>query len=756
MPAGTPVTLRLRFAIERWTRAHPKRKRYLRGILAGLVSAVVMAICYRADVFDEFEQYTLDLRFRRLALPDSGDDSLVLIQVDEESLDHIRATGQAWPPRRPLWGQIVQYAREGGAEAVVLDITFAEPSPFTVVQTEFGLAGETDDQVFASQLKSAGGAYLACTTVDGGSPLAGEARPVPALPFRIELASDIPELTRFAGLRTPIAPIGDAPQGLGSAFVRPDADGVVRRYEPVVMVAGKPYPSLATLLAGVLLGTNEINVTGRRVILGDRMVRLDPKGRMVLNYRGPWTKGNVRNPNGRPYPYVNLKMVMESVVADACNRDAEPGAAPAPVPFPKSAFRGKVVFIGYSAGDLGDVFMLPTSGQVQPGVLIHMTALDNMLHGDPLHLNDPSLLILLGVIGAAVLAAFLVSFFTSWQGPVVLAAMLGATGLAARAAFYQDIWMEFGYVSASILLGFVTSGSWNYAAEYREKRKIRGYFAQYVAPEVVDELLKDPEKLRLGGQNREMTIFFSDLAGFTSISEGMGPEALVKVMNEYLGGVTDVIRQQRGTVDKYIGDAVMAFWNAPLDQPDHALRACLAAIDSQKFLETLRRRYPVLSMRVGLNTGLVTVGNMGTEEKKNYTVMGDPVNLASRLEGANKNYHTGTMIGEDTFRQVAGKVVTRELDLLRVKGKGQPVRVYELLGRPGEVDAKRTRILASYEKGLECYRRRCWSEAIRHFQSAADLDPQDGPAQLYLERCHLYLVNPPEPDWDGVTTLTTK
>ena len=310
-------------------------------------------------------------------------------------------------------------------------------------------------------------------------------------------------------------------------------------------------------------------------------------------------------------------------------------------------------------------------------------------------------------------------------------------------------------------LVFVGATLVNYYGEGRQKKEVRGAFSRYLSPQVVDQVLEKPELLSLGGSRRVMTCFFSDVAGFTSISEALSPEDLVHLLNRYLSLMTRAVMDRGGTVDKFEGDAIMAFWGAPLPQEDHAWRACQSALEQQEIMarfraEVLAEGLPELRVRMGLNTGPMIVGNMGSEERFDYTVMGDAVNLASRLEGANKQYSTYIMISETTYAEVKDLVEVRELDLLRVKGKQEPIRVYELMAVTGKLPPEKERTRAAYQEGLALYRDMDFVAAEQAFTRALESDPEDGPSLTYMERCRTYRDYPPPSDWDRVFTMTTK
>jgi adenylate cyclase len=297
--------------------------------------------------------------------------------------------------------------------------------------------------------------------------------------------------------------------------------------------------------------------------------------------------------------------------------------------------------------------------------------------------------------------------------------------------------------------------------EEREKKKIKGAFHYYVTASVVNEMLKNPEKLKLGGEKKDLTVLFSDIRGFTTISEGLSPEMLVKLLNEYLTVMTDIVFKYDGLLDKYMGDAIMAVYGAPLDQEDHAERACYTALDMMDELKVLQAKWeaegtPRINIGIGVNSGPMVVGNMGSQRRFDYTVMGDSVNLSSRLEGANKQYSTNIIIGEVTYEKVRDKFLCRELDSVRVKGKDLPVKIYELVGRNGGVPDETKDVICLFHQGLEEYKGRKWQEANETFNKVLDIKPDDCPSKLYLKRSKNLMEAPPPEDWDGVFTMETK
>jgi adenylate cyclase len=315
--------------------------------------------------------------------------------------------------------------------------------------------------------------------------------------------------------------------------------------------------------------------------------------------------------------------------------------------------------------------------------------------------------------------------------------------------------------------------SFNLFNETRQKKFIKGVFSQFLSPKVVKQLVDNPDLLKLGGNQNRLTAFFSDVAGFSGISEKLTPQQLVTLLNEYLTAMTDIILKHEGTIDKYEGDAIIAFWGAPINHPEHALQACRAAIEMQEKLVVMREKWKSqggdeLYVRMGINTGVVVVGNMGSTTRMDYTVMGDTVNLASRLEGVNKVYGTEITISNFTYEDVRDEFAVRELDLIRVVGKTEPVSIYELIGESKNIEDEEKKFHEFFSEALTAYRNREWDRAYELFQNVLEIKPDDGPAKTFIARCEQYqFANKdgrrksdkealPGPGWDGVYQMTSK
>jgi adenylate cyclase len=478
-----------------------------------------------------------------------------------------------------------------------------------------------------------------------------------------------------------------------------------------------------------------------------RLLRFDPDGGTAwIDFAG----------GARSFPTYSFVDVLREELSDDRGRRIAGG----------EAFAGRLVFVGATDPGLGDFFVTPFSARL-PGVEMHANVAENILQGHQLLAGaDYDLTVVLSALTAAAVVAVVAATYPVLPALVVVG-VIGAFWLGITFAQFSQagrIW-NWTVPGMTIVFAFTIVTAYRQLTEEREKRRIRSVFSTYVAPAVVSQMLEDPDKFRLGGTRCECTIFFSDVVGFTTLSESIDdPEKLVSLMNRYLGSMTRVILDRGGLLDKYIGDAIMAIFGVPLPEPDHAARACRAALGNREALRELRNELraeslPEIDCRIGINTGEVVVGNVGSALKMDYTVLGDPVNLASRLEAANKEYGTHILVSGQTrmeAEQCDRDLVFRLLDMVAVKGKSVAVEIYELVGERAAISPEKRKLLDLFAKGLAFYRERCFAEAENRFQEALLVDPQDGPSRTYVARCQEFMLEPPPPSWDGVFEMRTK
>ncbi|MEM6732873.1 MAG: adenylate/guanylate cyclase domain-containing protein, partial [Myxococcota bacterium] len=475
------------------------------------------------------------------------------------------------------------------------------------------------------------------------------------------------------------------------------------------------------------------------VTLGSHFVETDPQSKMLVNY--------YQNPKDY-FPLCGIAAIIEGR-CEALGNDM-------------SQLENKVVIVGATA--LGTYDIRPTAVGTVPGVYIHAMAIQNMIDGrflqrfSGIQLGEILLFLLTAVILGLVLHRV-----PPWASLLVTLGFIGVYyAFDIYWAFPKGFWLVnvLPTLQWSLTLGSIVF--YKYLTEGREKRVIREAFQFYLTKSVVDEMLKDTTKLKLGGERRVCTVLFSDIRGFTTISESLTPEELSALLNEYLTPMTNLVFKYDGTLDKYMGDAIMAIFGAPVAYQDHATRACLVSLEMMEELGKLKKMWAAegrahsLDIGIGLNTGPMSVGNMGSEVRFDYTVMGDQVNLGSRLEGINKQYGTNIIISEFTYEAAKADVHARELDLVRVKGKNEPVRIYELLGK-GKATGKSHDLIEQFEKAIQAYRSQNWNDAIALFERIqTELKPGDFASQMYIERCVQLRSQDMGPGWDGVFTMTTK
>ena len=419
--------------------------------------------------------------------------------------------------------------------------------------------------------------------------------------------------------------------------------------------------------------------------------------------------------------------------------------------------RGKIVMLGDTSEVSHDIFTSPI-GEVY-GIEFLADTITTLLNNAPIQpaSSFSEALVLLVLF----LLFVLVALIPKYENALFFLIILAYAGFSFFVYIYYGVAFSMSYALIACFLSVGTINLYLFMMERKQKGFIKGAFSQYLSPTVIDQIVENPDMLQLGGERREMTPFFSDVQGFSTISEGLTPEELVQLLNEYLTAMCEIISSYNGTIDKFEGDAIIAFWGAPLELPNHASTACFATLEMQKRGEELRKMLleqnrPMLHTRMGLNSGPVVVGNMGSADRMDYTMMGDVVNLAARLEGANKFYKTFTMISGSTYELAKDDVDCRELDILRVVGKKEPVQVFELLARKNETSSEKSGVVEQYLRGLKLYKDKNFKDAIAEFEKVLKLDPEDGPAQTYVKRCGMFLETPPEKDWDGVFTHTDK
>lgn len=716
----------------------------LSAFLAAVVLLFTQDFLLELPPLKRLELTTVDYRFRQrgpLALPQESL-KVVILEISQESFASLPAK---WPWPRSYYARVLRNLKRAGALVVGIDYLFSETD----------IDRPEHDEDLRKALRETRVGVLAGKTEIGSEQ------------YVLRRADE-----NYGSIFFPVD------SSIGIVYLRNDDDGIYRRYRPFTFDPAyqRKIPSFSFAVLNKLYGKPPFDVASNEpddFVYRDRRIPKVDDVSMLINFYGP----------DRTFRHIKFADVMddqefttidEQETGEGINTFDDPDYGY----LTDGTFANKIVLIGSTMPEDKDLFPVPVAKGHQAGdnlmygVEIHSNVIQSILDGNFLR-KEPQWLEILSVILLCTLTFFATTKLSEikfrWDlTDEILSALVMVAELGGIVFVSIRLFTDYGYVATmtspvlAVVTGFVGATAYDYIIERKQKMLIKGMFSHYVNPTVVEELVAHPEKLRLGGERKEMTVLFSDIAGFTTISESLQPENLVALLNEYLSAMTEIIFTNAGTLDKYEGDAVMAFWGAPIPQTDHALRACRASLEMQENLKELRKRWldagkPKVEIRIGLSSGDMVVGNMGGTERFDYTVMGDTVNLGSRLEGANKEYRTDIMISDKTYQHVKEQVIARKLDLLVVKGKTEPIAVYELVGLTnGSISPKYMEFLGIYNQGLEYYFNRQWQEAMQVFQRTAEMFPNDYPSFIYFKRAKTYSVTPPPPNWNGAYVLTTK
>ncbi|MFA7420285.1 MAG: adenylate/guanylate cyclase domain-containing protein [Melioribacteraceae bacterium] len=698
----------------------------------------------------ELELKLIDDRFTKRGKIELGDSAdVIILEINQETFDQIPPPYNKWPWPRSIFAHVIENLTEAGVKAIGIDIVMSDADQFS----------PQNDSFLIQQIRKSGKVVVAGKVDDT------QERKKLARESNVDkLNENFQNIFFFAD------------SSIGLVNTSADNDGVYRRYLPYASVTtvNKLVPSFSYALLNKYYNLKNGFVASR--IDED----FNFNGKSIPQFNRYSTLVNFYGPSGT-FKRVHLADVLDDKDYNTLDEidlgeelnlwDTEDGLLQSGI------FKNKIVIIGSMMPEDKDIFPISFSEGKKAGdnqiygVEFHANAIQNVINNDFLEKQSrfSELLLIIFLTGIAFYGSSIFRKIKLRFGSLVELFNVFLILLLLFFVYQVGVYLFINYKvvisvvspAIGIVFGYFGSTAYHFLKERHQNVLIKGMFSQYVNKQVVQELLSNPDKLKLGGEKKNVTILFSDMAGFTTFSEGKSPEELVRFINGLLHEMTELIMHHTGTLDKYLGDAVMAFWGAPLEQEDHAYRACLTAWEMQKKVSEISREWvqkgeKPLHIRIGLNSGDVIVGNVGGEKHKNYTVMGDNVNLASRLEGANKEYNSEIMISESTYEAAKDFVLVRELDSLRVKGKTKPTKVFELIGMKGESEAEeRLKSLIDYNSALELYKQKNFAEASKLFLKCFS-DVQDFTSKMYLERANAYVENPPGDDWDGVFVMKTK
>ena len=721
------------------------------------------------QLIQRLENIAYDARLL-FTMPRQSDDRIVVVDIDELSLEH---EGR-WPwSRNKLARLLDQLFDVYAVNLVAFDVVFAEPEENTGLTVIEQLRQEHPqlDEVFSQRLKLLRegldhdrefaraiqgrrvilGYFFSDAGPTGRAPKVGM---LPPPTFRAgQFSGRGINFAEADGYGANLALLQRQALDAGHFISEPDQDGVVRRVPLLYQYEGNYYAALALAVAKAALGAEQV-VAGfpndsrpsrqyaemEWLDVGGTRIPVDDGVRALVPFRGP--QGT--------FPYVSATDVIQG--------RADP-----------RVLRDKIVLVGTTAKGLLDLRATPVAPDF-PGVEVHANLISGILGGAQIengrtHVKENPAYTLGAEFVLVLVCGLIMALWLPALSPLAAAAttvvlLMGIVGTNLAIWQWANLVFPLATGVLAVLTLFLFNMSYGYLVEERGKRQLAGRFGQYIPPELVEELSENPQAMALNSENKEMTVLFSDVRNFTTISEGLAPKELTALMNEYLTPMTGIIFKHRGTIDKYMGDAIMAFWGAPLDDPDHARNALNAAMAMLLELRAIQQRFrdkgwPAIRIGVGLSTGNMSVGNMGSEFRQAYTVMGDAVNLGARLEGLTKTYGVALIVSEAT-RNAVPEYAYRELDRVRVKGKDKPVTIYQPLGLATQIDAKYKGQLRLYREALKLYRAQNWDLAELQFLNLSRANARDPLYALYAERVAIFRQNPPQADWDGVFTHISK
>ena len=665
------------------------------GLLVGVAAALLVLL---GDVllntvsrgglspFDLAEIRTYDWRLTQTARPASARRDIAIVEIDEPSLRTLQPNAGRWPWPRAVHSMLIDYLARAPARLIAYDVVFSDAD--TRRGFEFGestMSGAESDRMLADSVKAAGNVIL---VADASYDTEVEHLNLPDTGFPLDVAG----IYELRGVLSPIEVLAAAASGLGHNRFVLDPDGPMRHTIPFVRTHHKVLPSLGVSAALRVAGIRppEVRLDGTALHFGDRVMPLArrrvPAEDGVLeylwgpiNFRGPALLDDLKSRTYPTYSFYDLFYSESQILAGQ-----KPNVDPA-------LFRDKVVFVGTTAAGLFDVFETPFSNGKMPGVQIHAAVADDIL-SNRFNREAGGRVRVVTVVGAAIAVGLVATALPAWWAAAAAVLFAAALSWLATRLFAGGYWLNLSQPVLASSLALFGGVAYQYFFEGREKRKMKKLFGQYVSKDVYDQLVADPALARLGGQRREMTVLFSDIRGFTTVSERGQPEEIVGMLNEYFTRMVDRVFAHQGTLDKFVGDMVMALFGAPLDDPRHADHAVETAIEMVEALGALNAQWraqgrPELDIGIGINTGPMIAGNIGSDAIMSYTVIGDAVNLGSRLESLNKQYGTRIIISDATRMCLSRPYRLRPLGDVVVKGKTHPVAIFEVIGPDSTAEA---------------------------------------------------------------------
>lgn len=682
-----------------------QRKLLKNTIILTITSFIISSIIFISGILNPFEFKLYDFLSKYIA-PFNKVDNICLIYIDQLSIDELKRQGITWPWPRQIYAPVIEYLSE--AEAVFLDILFTENSSY----------GVEDDKILAEAIKRAGNIYLPIV-------LSKEKREFDEeYTKKIAYHEQMSIIQEYQSVIFPIDEFKTAAKGLGNVSILPDEDGIYRQIPLFFKVKEYVIPNF---VMSYFIKKNVIQIKDGNILIDETVIPLN-NGDLLLKYFGE------KNP-------FHVFSFLEFLEKPNTNLEIK-----------REFFKGKTVFIGLTAAGLFDLKPTPVSSK-NPGVFIHATVFENLFSKNFIKTMPKILIYVIIFLISLLIPNIFLRQYSMKINLFIFLFIASVLFFIVIVLFRFSIYIQLLPPLVCLIFSSILTLFYSYATEGKERKFIKRTFMQYMDKKIVDYLLEHPESIASGGQKRRVTLFFADIEGFTTISERLTAEDTAMMLHKVLNSLTEIVIKNSGVVDKYIGDCIMAFWGAPLKTDLDEINACNAALECIESLKEINQIFsekglPMIKVRIGIHTGDAIVGNIGSDRLFNYTVIGDTVNIASRLESTNKFFKTNIIISEETYSKISEDFLTRELGIIKLKGRVNPIRIYEVLGRKEESSSKKSLLVDKYNAAYLFFREKRWDEAKEGFKAILREFPEDFPSLMYFNFIEKYSnLNQLTEDW---------
>jgi len=713
------------------------RQRLIVSLIIGIIASLAALLSSKTMLIDRWEKQAQDMIYRTFYREIHPED-VVIIAIDQNSLNHLQEHQKLlWPWPRDVYAMMTDFLTECGAKVIAFDVIFSSPDI-----DRLNVSADYADARFAEAMQRSGRVVLATQMEDSThvtkSDITGH--------FNIEAEYSGPEsyIHDYSNLTAPIRIFQESMAIPGAVNFFTDDDGVCRRIPLIYRYENRVIPYMALSAVMVYTGDSTLRADGDGITIHDYNIPVDKDGRAELFWYGPGGPGNT-------FTYVSFAQLLNAYFQSQLGLEPE---------ISLDIFKDKAVFIGATAAGLLDLKTTPFSPlEPYPGVEIYATLFSNIVRGEFIrHFNSIGWIVLSLLLLAGL--CYVWQRFNIWKATLISVIVLCIPVIIAIYLFQNNLhFFPVVQSETAIIMSVIAVLVVNYLTEGREKAQVKKVFTRYLHPAVVETLTQNPDTVEMGGKEIEATVVFTDLQGFTGTSELFSPHEIVEFLNDYFAQVETIIFQNNGMLDKYTGDGIMAIFGAPIESQDHAFQSCQAVIGFQKLsklsIDKAGKTIQLIT-RVGMNSGRLIVGNIGSPNRMDFTAIGDTVNLAARLEGVNKIYGTQNLISETSYEMIKDKIICREIDHIRVKGRDAALRIFTIVGEIDIVDNKTQDMLSFHHDALKLYQQREFIDATDMFEKALRLVPDDPVAPVFIRRCGQLLENPGLIDDGGIFNITIK